>query len=43
MHVTIGGAEPVEIRAGDSYAVPAGVPYSFRVTEIAKVVEAVTP
>jgi len=43
MRVRIGDAEPVEVRAGDSYAVPAGVPYRFEVTAAAKVVEAVAP
>ena len=41
MEVTIGDAEAVEVRAGDSYAVPADTPYSFRVTQAAKVIEAV--
>ena len=43
LRVTVGEAEAVEVRAGDSYAVPAGVPYSFEVTATAKVVEAVAP
>lgn len=43
LRVRIGDAEPTEVRAGDSYAVPAGVTYSFEVTATAKVVEAVTP
>ena len=43
LEVRIGGAEPVEVRAGDSYAVPAETPYSFRVTQTAKVIEAVAP
>lgn len=43
LRVRIGDAEPVEVRAGDSYAVPAGVSYSFEVTATAKVVEAVAP
>ncbi|CAA9519529.1 MAG: hypothetical protein AVDCRST_MAG53-3216 [uncultured Solirubrobacteraceae bacterium] len=43
MRVRIGDAEPVEVRAGDSYAVPAGTSYSFEVTATAKVVEAVAP
>lgn len=43
MRVRIGDAEPVEVRAGDSYAVRAGVSYSFEVTASAKVVEAVAP
>ncbi len=33
----------MEVRAGDSYAVPAGVTYAFEVTATAKVVEAVSP
>ena len=43
MRVRIGDAEPVELRAGDSYVVPAGTPYSFQVTERATVIEAVSP
>lgn len=43
LRVKVGDAEPVEVRAGDSYAVPAGVSYSFEVTATAKVVEAVAP
>ncbi len=43
MRVRIGEAEPVDVRPGDSYAVPAGTSYSFEVTETAKVVEAVAP
>ncbi len=43
LEVTVGDASPVEVRAGDSYAVPAGVSYSFTVTQTAKVVEAVAP
>jgi quercetin dioxygenase-like cupin family protein len=43
LRVTIGDAEAVEVRAGDSYAVPAQTPYSFEVLETAKVVEAVAP
>lgn len=43
LRVTVGDASPVEVRAGDSYAVPAGVSYSFEVTQTAKVVEAVSP
>ena len=35
--------ETAEIRAGDSYAVPAGVAYAVEVTEMAEVVEAVAP
>ena len=43
LQVTIGDAEAVEVRAGDSYAVPADTTYSFEVTQDAKVVEAVSP
>ena len=43
LEVKIGEASAVEVRAGDSYAVPAGTTYSFTVTETAKVVEAVAP
>ena len=43
MRVRIGGAEPVELRAGDSYVVPAETPYAFEVLEPATVVEAVAP
>jgi mannose-6-phosphate isomerase-like protein (cupin superfamily) len=43
MRVTIGDDAPVEVRAGDSYVVPAGTPYSFEVLETAVVVEAVSP
>ncbi len=42
LEVTI-GEKTQPLRAGDSYAVPAGVPYSFVVTQTAKVVEAVSP
>jgi quercetin dioxygenase-like cupin family protein len=43
LRVTVGDAEAVEVRAGDSYAVPAGVASSFEVTQVAKVIEAVAP
>jgi quercetin dioxygenase-like cupin family protein len=43
MRVRIDGEDPVELGAGDSYAVPANTPYSFEVLEAAKVVEAVAP
>ena len=43
MRVAIGGADAVELGAGDSYVVPAGTPYSFEVVERAKVVEALSP
>ena len=42
MRVRIGDADPVELRAGDSYVVPAGTPYGFEVLERATVVEALT-
>jgi quercetin dioxygenase-like cupin family protein len=41
MEVRIGGGEPHELHPGDTYAVPAGTPYSFRVLATAKVIEAV--
>src|SRR3954465_2746890 len=37
----IGDAEAREVRPGNSYAVPAGTPYTFEVVRTAKVVEAV--
>src|SRR3954471_9379502 len=43
LRVRIGEDEPAEVRAGDSYVVPAGVPYGFEVLERATVVEAVSP
>jgi len=43
MRVRIGDAEAQELRAGDSYVVPAQTPYAFEVLEQAKVVEAVAP
>lgn len=43
LEVTIGEAGAVQVRAGDSFAVPAETPYAFLVTETAKVVEAVAP
>ncbi len=42
LRVRIGDAGPAEVRAGDTYAVPAGVPYGFEILETAKVVEALT-
>lgn len=42
MEVRIGGGEPRELHAGDTYAVPAGTPYAFRVLATAKVIEAMT-
>lgn len=43
MRVRVGDAEALEVRAGDSYVVPAQTPYAFEVLETAKVVEAVSP
>src|SRR4051794_13322739 len=43
MRVSIGDDEAQEVRAGDSYVVPANTPYSFEVPERAPVVEAVSP
>jgi quercetin dioxygenase-like cupin family protein len=43
LRVHITGAEATEVHPGDSYAVPAGVPYAFEVLQTAKVVEAVAP
>lgn len=43
MRVRIGEGEPTELKAGDSYVVPAGTPYAFEVLERASVVEAVAP
>ena len=43
LQVRIGDVEPVEVRAGDSYAVPAGMAYAFEVIATAKVIEAVAP
>ena len=43
LRVRIGGDEPDEVRAGDSYVVAADTPYSFEVLETATVVEAVSP
>src|SRR3712207_307723 len=43
LRVRIGDDEPAEVRAGDSYVVPAGTPYAFEVLEAATVVEAVAP
>jgi len=43
LRVRIGDGEAVEVRAGDSYVVPASTPYAFEVTERATVVEAVAP
>src|SRR4051794_31895286 len=43
MRVSIGDDEAQEVRAGDSYVVPANTPYSFEVLERATVVEAVSP
>lgn len=43
LRVRIGEDDAQEVRAGDSYVVPAGTPYSFEVLEAATVVEAVSP
>jgi len=43
LRVRIGDDEAQEVRAGDSYVIPAGTPYAFEVLEAAKVVEAVSP
>ena len=43
LRVSIGEDSAQEVRAGDSYVVPAGTPYSFEVLEAATVVEAVSP
>ena len=43
LRVTIGDDAAGEVRAGDSYVVPADTPYSFEVLETATVVEAVSP
>lgn len=42
LRVRVGDEAAGEVRAGDSYAVPAGVEYEFEVLEDAKVVEALT-
>ncbi|MBA2638205.1 MAG: cupin domain-containing protein [Solirubrobacterales bacterium] len=41
LRVRLGDEEPVDLRAGDSYRVPANVPYAFEVLERATVVEVV--
>lgn len=41
--VLIGAEPPLEVHAGDSYVVPAGVGHSFEVLEPAVVVEAISP
>jgi quercetin dioxygenase-like cupin family protein len=43
LRVRIGEDEPGEVRAGDSFVVPADTPYAFEVLETATVVEAVSP
>lgn len=43
MRVRVGDGEAREVRAGDSYVVPAQTPYAFEVLEAATVVEAVSP
>jgi quercetin dioxygenase-like cupin family protein len=41
--VLVGNDPPLEVHAGDSYVVPAGLRHSFEVLEPAIVVEAVSP
>jgi quercetin dioxygenase-like cupin family protein len=41
--VSVGDAPPVEVHAGDSYVVPAGLGHSLEVLEPAIVVEAISP
>jgi quercetin dioxygenase-like cupin family protein len=43
LRVQIGDDDAQEVRAGDSYVVPANTPYGFEVLEAATVVEAVSP
>jgi quercetin dioxygenase-like cupin family protein len=43
LRIRIGDDEAEEVRAGDSYVVPTGTPYSFEVLERATVAEAVSP
>ncbi len=43
LRVRIGDDAAEEVRAGDSYVVPADTPYAFEVLEAATVVEAVSP
>jgi quercetin dioxygenase-like cupin family protein len=43
LRVRIGDDDAQEVRAGDSYVVPAGTSYSFDILEAATVVEAVSP
>ncbi len=43
LRVRIGDEEATEVRAGDSYVIPAETPYTFEVLEPATVVEAVSP
>jgi mannose-6-phosphate isomerase-like protein (cupin superfamily) len=42
MRVRIADGAPIEVGAGDSYRIPAGVRYAFEVLAPATVVEAVT-
>jgi quercetin dioxygenase-like cupin family protein len=41
--VSVGDAPPIEVHAGDSYVVPAGLGHRFEVLEPAIVVEAISP
>lgn len=41
--VSIGDDPPLEVHAGDSYVVPAGLSHRFEVLEPAVVVEAISP
>ena len=43
MRIRIGDDEAQDVRAGDSFCVPADTPYGFEVLEAARVVEAVSP
>ena len=43
LRVSIRGAEPQELRPGDSWCIPARTQYSFEVLETARVIEAVSP
>lgn len=42
IRIRIGAAEPVELVAGDSYAVPANTSYGFEILKRATVIEAMT-
>jgi hypothetical protein len=39
----VAGAPPLEVHAGDSYVIPAGLGHRFEVLEPAIVVEAISP